>query len=87
MPGKFEHLDQGKTKLDPCSRGTPLQNMSNLMFTQKRPSDTKGAELPSSFRDFIFSEDIRGRGSEMVFPFHARKVSLSRPRENQVRPM
>ena len=35
---------------------------------------------------FIFSEDARGRGSEVVFPLHARKISQLRPRKTRLDP-
>ena len=34
----------------------------------------------------IFSEDARGRGSEVVFPLHVRKISPLRPRKTKLDP-
>ena len=53
--------------------------MLNIHF-ERRWSDIKVSETP------IVSEDARGRGSEVVFPLHVRKISPLRTRKTKLDP-
>ena len=86
---KISQLRPRKTRLDPCSSGTSLQNTFKyhtysefsqfIMLPKWKPfSGTrfwKALKWDRASETFIFSEDARGKGSEMVFPFHIRQIS------------
>ena len=99
---KISPLRPRKTKLDPCSSGTSLRNTAYFTFTQPiynapkmeafqrcqtcNAKFWKALKWQRASETFIFSEDARGRGSEVVFPLHARKISQLRPRKTRLDP-
>ena len=93
MPVEFHHLGPGKTKLDPCSLETSLQAIYTAPKMEAcQRYQTCNGNVERRWSDIKFQnpsspQKILRRGSEMVFPFHARRISPPRPRENQIRPM